>query len=78
MCLLFDALGLEIWVAALLGLMIAVTVKVAFIDSYMLVKVMQNYMETAPTTEITFDLYEKLCKISRKFKKLFQKSGVTA
>ena len=30
-------------------------------------------MEVAPTTEITFDLYGKLSKISGKFKELFNK-----
>lgn len=76
--LLFDSLGFEVWVAVILGVMIAFVIKVAFIDSYMLIKVMQNYMLTAPTTEITFDLYEELCKMSKKFTKLFKKSGITA
>ena len=34
---------------------------------------MAGYMEAAQTTEITFDLYEKLCGLSGKFKELFNK-----
>ena len=31
-------------------------------------------MEVAPSTQITFDLYDKLCKLSNKFKELFGKA----
>ena len=34
---------------------------------------MTSYMNVAEKTEITFDLYGKLCKISRSFKELFNK-----
>ena len=34
---------------------------------------MAAYMQIAPNSVITFDLYGKLCKISRSFKKLFEK-----
>lgn len=61
-------------IAFFLALMVALVVKAAFIDSYMLVKTMVSYMEVAPQTEITYDLYEKLCKISGKFKDLFNKA----
>lgn len=45
----------------------------AFIDSYMMVKMMVSYMEVAPATQITFDLYGKLCNLSGKFKRLFDR-----
>ena len=62
------------WIFAfILGIMFAAVFKSAFIDSYMMVKMMVSYMEVAPTTQITFDLYDKLCKLSGKFKKLFNK-----
>ena len=48
-------------------------VKKAFIDSYMMVKMMVSYMQEAPTTVITFDLYGKLSGLSPKFKELFNK-----
>jgi hypothetical protein len=60
-------------VAFFLGLFAAWAVKKAFIDSYILVSMMTSYMEVAPSTVITFDLYNKLCGISSKFKELFNK-----
>lgn len=60
--------------AFLLAVMIAICVKAAFIDSYMMVKMMVSYMSVAPQTEITFDLYGKLCKLSSKFKEMFNKA----
>lgn len=61
-------------IAFLLAVMIAICVKAAFIDSYMMVKMMVSYMSVAPQTEITFDLYGKLCKLSSKFKEMFNKA----
>lgn len=62
------------WVfAGLLSIMIAAVVKSAFVDSYLMVRMMVSYMEVAPSTEITFDLYGKLCKLSSKFKSLFDR-----
>ena len=60
--------------AVLLALMFAIALKSAFIDSWMLVKMMVSYMEVAPSTQITYDLYDKLCKLSGKFKELFGKA----
>ena len=71
---IFSLLKWSSMIAFFLSLMIALVIKVAFIDSYMLIKTMVSYMEVAPQTEITYDLYEKLCKISGKFKDLFNKS----
>lgn len=62
------------WIYALLiAIMFAAAIKNSFIDSFMMVKMMVSYMEVAPSTEITFDLYDKLCKLSSKFKNLFTK-----
>lgn len=36
---------------------------------------MTAFMQAAPTTEITFDLYSKLCSLSSKFKELFNKGN---
>lgn len=71
---LFSVLDWSPIVAFFIALMIALVIKVAFIDSYMLVKTMVSYMEVAPQTEITEDLYEKLCNLSGKFRNLFNKS----
>lgn len=70
----FRALGWSMFIGFILALTIAISVRKAFIDSYMLVKTMVAYMELAPSTVITFDLYDKLCKLSSKFKELFNKA----
>lgn len=61
------------FVAFLLAMMIVLVIKSAFMDSYIMVAMICSYMQVAPSTEITFDLYEKLCGLSSKFKSLFQK-----
>ena len=68
---LFRAIGWNMIAGVLLALIIAIVIKSAFIDSWMLVKMMVSYMEVAPSTQITFDLYDKLCGLSSKFKDLF-------
>lgn len=70
---LFKLLNWSIFWAVVLALIIALTIKSAFIDSWMMIKMMKSYMEVAPQTEISFDLYGKLSKLSRKFKQLFEK-----
>jgi hypothetical protein len=72
---LFRLLEWSGFVAFVLSLLLAWTVKYAFIDSWILVKMMSSYMEAVPTTAITFDLYGKLCNLSGKFKELWQKGG---
>ena len=70
---IFALLGIHWMFAALLSIMVAVILKSAFVDSFLMVRMMVSYMEVAPSTEITFDLYAKLCKLSDKFKSLFDK-----
>lgn len=71
---LFRLLDWNGLVAFILAVFVAWAVKFAFIDSWILVKTMSCYMEVAPDTKITFDLYDKLSGMSSKFKELFQKS----
>lgn len=71
---IFRVLHWNMIAAIILALIVAIVIKTAFIDSYMMVKMMVSYMEVAPSTEITYDLYDKLCKLSGKFKKLFNKA----
>ena len=68
--------GFSLWgiVAFFLAIFIAITFKRAFIDSYMMVRMMTSYMQIAPSTQITFDLYDKLSKVSKSFKALFDKA----
>ena len=70
---ILGAFGVHWIFAFFIALMCAMVIRSAFVDSYMMVKMMVSYMEVAPSTEITFDLYEKLCKLSGKFKNLFNK-----
>lgn len=70
---IFKAIEVSAFFAFILSVLIAWVIKSAFVDSYMMVKMMVSYMEVAPTTVITFDLYGKLCKLSAKFKELFNK-----
>lgn len=72
-CAVFAAWGVHWVFALLLAVMVAAGIRSSFVDSYMMVKMMVSYMETAPSTQITFDLYEKLCRLSGKFKSLFEK-----
>lgn len=62
------------FVAFIFTLLAVMVVKSAIMDSYSMVCMVCSYMQVAPTTELTFDLYDKLCKISDKFKSLFQQS----
>ncbi len=63
-----------IW-AFLISFFIALAVKSAFIDSFILSRTMAAYMKVAPSTVITFDLHGKLCGVSAKFKELFNKGA---
>ncbi len=69
---IFNLFGLSsaYGVAAVISILVAVAVKEAFIDPFILVKTMTAYMEVAPQTEITVDLYDKLSGMSSKFKEL--------
>ena len=70
---IFAALGIHLIFAALLSIIIAAILQSSFVDSFLMVRMMVSYMEVAPSTEITFDLYGKLCKLSDKFKSLFDR-----
>ncbi len=75
---IFRLLGWSGFVAFIIALFFAWTVKYAFIDSWILVKMMSSYMQVAPTTVITFDLYGKLSQLSGKFRELYNKGGAAA
>lgn len=71
--LLFKLLHWSPFAAFLLACLVAWVVKFAVADSYIMIQMMAIYMQVAPGTQITFDLYGKLCGLSAKFKELFQK-----
>jgi hypothetical protein len=72
---LFRLFGWSGFVAFVLSLLLAWTVKYAFIDSWILVKMMSSYMQVAPATQITFDLYGKISGMSAKFRELWLRGG---
>ena len=74
----FRLLGWSGFVAFVLAVMLAWTIKFAFIDSWIMVKMMHGYMQVAPSTVITFDLYTQLSGWSSKFREMFKNSGTTA
>lgn len=71
--LLFKALHWSSLIAFLVACLIVWVIKFAFIDSYIMINMMTTYMSAAETTEISYDLYDKLCGLSGKFKELFNK-----
>ena len=71
--ILFKLLKWSGLLAFVLALLLAWIVKFAALDSYIMIQMMASYMSVAPNTTITFDLYSKLCSISKKFKELFSK-----
>jgi hypothetical protein len=72
---LFRLMEWNMLVAVILSLFVSFVVKHAFVDSWILVKMMSSYFTAASTTVISFDLYGKLCNLSGKFKELFKKGG---
>ena len=70
---LFRLMDWNMLVAVLMSLAFAMTVKYAFIDSWIMVKMMSSYFNAASTTVITYDLYGKLSNMSGKFKELLRK-----
>ncbi len=72
---LFTLLDWNRFAAFIIALLIAWAVKFAFIDSWILVKMMVVYINAASSTQITDDLYDKLCGLSGKFNELMQKAG---
>lgn len=73
MGLLFKTLHWSSFIAFLIACLIVWVIKFAFIDSYIMINMMTTYMSAAETTEISYDLYDKLCGLSSKFKELFNK-----
>jgi hypothetical protein len=58
------------FIGFLIAVILAVTIKYAFMDSFILIRTMVAYMGVAPKTVLKVDLYTKLCNVSSKFKEL--------
>lgn len=66
-------LKVNTFILLIIAFVLAMALKDALVDSYMMIAMMTVYMEAATTTEVQFDLYGKLCKMSKSFKELFDK-----
>ena len=73
---LFSAIHINGGFAIIPAFFITLVIKYAFVDSWILVKTMCTYMQVAPQTTISFDLYSKLSKVSSQFKKLYQQGSM--
>ncbi|MBQ7024955.1 MAG: hypothetical protein IJN29_15375 [Akkermansia sp.] len=71
--LTFRALEWNGFIAFILSLMVAWAIKYAFVDSWIMVKMVHRYMTEAQTTPPAFDLYGKLSGWSASFRELFDK-----
>lgn len=71
--LLFRLFHWNGFIAFVVACFVAWSIKFAFIDSYIMTKMLLAYLVAVPETQITFDLYGKLCTASSSFKKLFNK-----
>jgi len=71
--LLFRLFSLPGWIGFVIAVFLAITIKYAFMDSLILIRTMVAYMGVAPSTELKTDLYGNLCKMSSKFRELFNK-----
>ena len=76
--ILFKLLKWSGLIAFVVACLIAWVVKFAFLDSYVLCLTMAGYMEVAPTTQITFDLYKKLSVLSSSFKEMWETAKTEA
>ncbi len=70
---LFKIMGWHPLIALLVAICIALVVKYAVMDSFIMVRMMHAYMDVAPKTPLAFDLYAKLCALSEKFNELYKK-----
>ena len=61
-------------IALIVGISLVYACKAAFLNSYSMIHMMAAYMEVAPRTELSYDLYAKLCGLSTKFRTLFDRA----
>lgn len=67
---LFKILGWSGFIAFILAIFLALIVKFAVVDSWILIKMLIAYHDVAKDTEINYDLYGKFNSLSSSFKKL--------
>ncbi len=72
---LMELSGSWSFAAFVLALLAAWAVKDALIDSWVLVKTMPVYLESASKTPLSYDLYGKLCSLSPRFQELLRRGA---
>lgn len=72
---LMELSGSWSFAAFVLALLAAWAVKNALIDSWVLVKTMPVYLESASKTPLSYDLYGKLCSLSPRFQELLRRGA---
>lgn len=75
--MLSSMLAMFVWnklIAFVIAVLLTISIHHAFIDSYILISMMVSFIQVSEQTEVTYDLYGRLCNLSGKFKKLFEKS----
>jgi len=63
--------GLLAW---FFGILAALAIKRAFIDSWIMIRMLVMFLDVAPKTQIRLDIYGKLCSMSPAFRKMTQKA----
>lgn len=71
--ILFRMQGWDLYIGIIVALMITAAVKYAVIDAYIMIDTMRSFFEVVPNTKLSFDLYDRLTRISRKFKELWRR-----
>ena len=62
--------GLWVWISAVFGLLLAVSIKKAILDSWSMVRILHTYMTAAATMEVRSEMYDTLSQMSPAFGKL--------
>lgn len=70
---LFSALHWHPVIALFLSIFLAMILKFSFVDSFIMVQMVTAYFKLAQNASPSYDLYGKLCGISKKFRELFEK-----
>ncbi len=60
------------WIpSVMISLLFSIMFKIAFLDSWIFINTMKRYISSASATSITYDLYGRLCSLSKKYRDLY-------
>lgn len=75
-CNLFLRLDIDLLVATLISMTVAVTFKIVVLDSYVMIDSLNKYIGHATDCKVENNTYRDLSRTSKSFKKLVDKSGL--